>query len=155
MDIQIRKAKPADVGEIINLNQQLFDYESLNFDKTLDCSWPSKNEEYFKKSIEDKNSFVLVAETNNKIIGYFIGNLKKAGDYRNIKRIAEGDNAYILPDYQRKGIGIQFYKRFLKWAKEKEITKVKAVVSAKNKNSLNWHKKLGFEYYDIVLEKEL
>ena len=153
--MKIRLATLKDFKKIIALNQKLFDYEYENFDKTLDCNWPSKNEKYFKKSITDKNSFALIAVKNKIIIGYFIGNIKKAANYRNIKKIAEGDNAYILPAYQRKGIGAKFYKRFLEWAKSKDVHRIKAIVSAKNKQSLNWHKKIGFMEHDLTLEKEL
>jgi len=153
--MQIRKAKLEDIKKIIALNQKLFDYEYLNFDKTLDCNWPSKNKKYFKKCITNKNSLTLIAIENNKIVGYFIGAINKTEDYRNITKIAEGENTYILPKYQRKGIGTQFYKRFLEWAKSKGVNRIKTVVSKKNKQSLNWNKKLGFECYNIVLEKEL
>ncbi len=153
--MKIRIATLKDLKKIIALNQKLFDYEYLNFDKTLDCNWPSKNEKYFKKSITDKNSLTLVAIENNEIIGYFIGNIKKPEDYRNIKKIAEGDNVYILPAHQRKGVGTQFYKRFLEWSKSKDVNRIKTIVSAKNKQSLNWHKKIGFVEYDLTLEKEL
>ena len=153
--MKIRKAILKDIKKIIALNQKLFDYEYKNFDKTLDCNWPSKNEKYFKNSITDKNSFALVAIENNKIIGYFIGNIKKVADYRNIKKIAEGDNAYILPDYQRKGVGTQFYKRFLEWAKSKGVNRIKAIVSATNKQLINWHKKIGFTEHNLTLEMDL
>ena len=153
--MKIRIAKLKYLKEIIALNQKLFDYEYSNFDKTLDCNWPSKNEKYFKKSITDKNSLTLIAIENNKIIGYFIGNIKKAADYRNIKKIAEGDNAYILPAYQRKAIGTQFYKRFSEWSKSKGVNRIKAIVSATNKQSINWHKKIGFVEHNLVLSKKL
>ena len=153
--MKIRKATLKDFKKIIALNQKLFDYEYENFDKTLDCNWPSKNEKYFKNSITDKNSFALVAIENNKIIGYFIGNIKKVANYRNIKKIAEGGNAYILPDYQRKAIGTQFYQKFLRWSKNKGVNRIKAIVSAKNRQSINWHKKIGFVEHDLVLEMDL
>jgi len=153
--VKIRKARKEDLKDIIELNQKLFGYEYKNWDNTLDCSWPSKNRGYFKKSIIDKDSLVLVAIDKGNIVGYFIGNIKKAANYGKIKKIAEGDNAYILSDYQRKGIGSEFYKRFFKWARAKGVMRVKVVVSSKNVQSLNWHNKVGFEYYDICLEKKL
>ena len=38
----------------------------------------------------------------------------------------------------RKGVGTQFYKRFLEWSKSKGVNRIKAIVSTKNKQSLNF-----------------
>jgi len=155
MKIEIRGAKSKDVKEIISLNQKLFNYEYNNFDKTLDCSWPPKNENYFKKSVEDKNSIVLVAVSNRNIIGYLIGSIHKAEDYREIKEVVEVDNTFVVEEHRRKGIGKELFKKFLEWAKKKETRRMKVVASAKNKDAINFYKKCGFIDYNLTLERDI
>jgi len=97
----------------------------------------------------------LIALDKNKIVGYFIGIIKKAEDYRKFKKIAEAEDAYIISKYRRKGIGTLFLKEFLKWARTKGVERAKAMISVQNKKSIAWHKKIGFKNYNLTLEKEL
>ncbi len=91
----------------------------------------------------------------DKIIGYFIGCIKKAEDYRKLKKIAEAENVYIIQKYRRKGIGTSFQKEFLKWARTKRVKRARVVISAQNKKSIASVKKIGFKDYNLTLEKEL
>ncbi len=152
--MNIRKATLKDLETIRKLNQKLFKY-GYKFDKTLDCNWPINNKKYFKEAITKKDSLALVALVNNKIIGYFIGNTKKAEDYRKLKKIAEADDAYIIPEYRRRGIGNLLLKKFLVWAKKKGIKRARALIATQNKKSIAWHKKAGFKEYNLTLEKDL
>lgn len=154
-NIKIKKATLENINDILNLNQQLFDYDHKNFDKTLDCSWPSNNKKYFKNSITSKNSLALVVVDKEKVIGYLMGSINNAEDYRNIKKIAELDNMFILPQYRKKGIGIDLCKKFFKWAREKGIERVKVIVSEQNNKAISYYKKCGFLGYDLTLEAKL
>jgi len=155
MEVEIKEATLEYLKDIINFNKKLFEFEYKNFDKTLDCSWPPKNKEYFKNSIKGKDSLALVVLDKGKIIGYLIGNIKKAKNYRNIKKIAELDNMFILPDYRNKGIGSLLCKRFLDWVKSRDVKRVRVVVSEKNKGAINCYKKCGFSEYNLILEQDL
>ena len=44
MGCEIEEARIEHIKDILNLNQKLFDFDYKYFDKTLDCSWPLKNE---------------------------------------------------------------------------------------------------------------
>lgn len=154
-DIKIQRATIENLNDILNLNQQLFDYEYKNFDKTLDCSWPPKNRNYFKKSIISKNGLALVVIDKEKVVGYLMGNIDKAEDYRNILKIAELDSMFILPEYREKGIGFDLYKEFVKWAKEKGVKRAKVVVSEQNKIAIGYYKKCGFSEYNLILETKI
>ena len=62
----IRKAELKDLQRIQELNNELFELELANFDKYLIKGWPLSNEGkiYFENAI--KESFVIVAEIDNK-----------------------------------------------------------------------------------------
>ncbi|MDD5651388.1 MAG: GNAT family N-acetyltransferase [Candidatus Nanoarchaeia archaeon] len=155
MLMEIKKATLKNLKEIISLNQQLFDYEYANFDKTLNCKWPSKNIEYYKKSITNKESITLLAFIDGKIVGYLIGAINKTESYRNIKKIAEIDNMFILPQFRGLNIGSSLYNKFINWMKTKGIKKIRVIASSKNGKAIDFYKKNGFLEYNLTLEKDI
>ena len=155
MEIVIKKATLENLKDIINFNQQLFDYDYGNFDKTLDCSWPSNNEDYYRDSITKEDSLALVVFADNKIVGYLIGNLTKPEDYRKIGKLAEIDNMFILSEVRGQGVGTSLCERFFKWAKEKGAKRIKVVASAQNKKAIKCYRKNGFEDYNLTLERDI
>ena len=156
MVINIRKARNKDITEIVNLNQQLFEHEkNKGFDDTLNCTWPLKNKSYFKQSISNKNRVCFVAIENQEVVGYIIGSINNAEDYRNIKKIAEADNMFILSKYRNQGLGSLLIKEVIKWAKLKKAKRIRVVISANNIQSIKFHKKVGFKDYNITLEQEI
>ena len=139
----IRKATFKDLQRIQELNNELFDLELANFDKYLIKDWPLSNEgkQYFENAIKD--SFVIVAEINNNVIGYLLGEESDI-PYYNFK-IAELCNMCIDSNYRKQGIGNALYKEFEKSFKEKGITHFIVTASFKNENAKAFYKKMGFE----------
>jgi ribosomal protein S18 acetylase RimI-like enzyme len=156
MEFKIKKADRNDVEEIIKLNQELFNYEfNSGFDNSLDLNWTKNNKKYFEKSITDKNSLVLVCIYNEEVVGYLIGRIENPEDYRKIKSIAEVDNMFILEEFRKKGVGKKLVEGFVKWAKKKDVEKIRVVASSKNKKAIEFYKKFGFVGYNLTLEKDL
>jgi len=153
--MEIREAKIEDVDDILNLNQKLFDYEFANFDDTLDCSWSPKNRDYFENAVKNKNSIALVAISDGKIIGYLIGSIHKTEDYRKLKEIVEVDNTFVDEEHRNKGVGKKLFEKFLEWAKNKGMNRMKVVASSKNKGARGFYKKCGFNDYNFTLEAEI
>ncbi|MBQ8431021.1 MAG: hypothetical protein IJX26_03680, partial [Clostridia bacterium] len=69
----IRKATIEDLSRIQELNNELFELEIANYDKYLIKDWPLSNEgkAYFENAIRE--SFVVVAEIENQVVGYLLG----------------------------------------------------------------------------------
>jgi len=155
MELEIREATIDNLEDILDFNQQLFDYDIEKFDKTLNCNWPSNNEKYFRESIEKDDSLALVVFVDDKLVGYLIGGIKKPGDYRVIKQIAEIENMFILSEHRGKGVGVLLCEKFIGWAEKRGVKRVKVVASAQNKGAISCYKKCGFYDYDLVLEKDL
>ena len=155
--VTIEHATLADLKSIQNLNHQLCIKEANEFDPTINADFPitPAGEKYFKERISGKDSVAFLAKESDKIVGYMIGAIVDADDYRNIKNIAEAENMFVLKDYRGKGIGSQLLKAFFEWSKSKGATIIRTVTSAGNKQSLEFHKANGFKEYDFVLEKEL
>ncbi len=156
MEIKIVKAKLEDIGSIMNLNQELFNFETYNkFDNTLDSTWPIKNKKYFKDRIIKNNHLTIIAKIENNIVGYLIGSIQKAESYRKIKLIAELENMFIPLNHRNKGIGNLLVKEFIKWAKSKKVKRVKVIVTAANKHAISFYKKNGFLEHNFIMEMDL
>lgn len=152
--IKIRRASIKDVEAVRKLNQDLFEH-NYQFNNTLNLKWPSKNKKYFVDRIKGKKSLCLVAENEDKIIGYLIGSIEKAEDWRKIKNIAEAENMLIIEEFRGRGIGTNLLKEFLKWAKSKGAERAFVVASASNEKAIRTYSKIGFVPYNNVMEMDL
>ena len=139
----IRKAAFKDLQRIQELNNELFELEIANFDKYLIKDWPLSNEgkAYFENAI--KESFVVVAEINNKVVGYLLGE-KSDIPYYNFK-IAELCNMCVDSNYRKQGIGNALYNEFEKFYKAQGISHFIVTASFKNESAKAFYKKMGFE----------
>lgn len=138
----IRKATINDLQKIRELNNELFELELACFDKYLIKDWPLSDEGkiYFENAI--KNSFVIVAEVDNKVVGYLLGEENNI-PYYNFK-IAELCNMCVDEKYRKLGIGKALYKEFEKHFTELGIIHFMVTASFKNENAKTFYKKIGF-----------
>lgn len=101
-------------------------------------------ESLIQNSVEGQD-FLLVAEIDNRIVGYI---LAQKG---NLNRIAH--SAYIvvgiLRDFRGKGIGTEFFKRLAIWAEEKKVTRLELTVICENEVAKHLYEKNGFEIEGI------
>ena len=139
----IRKATLEDLPRIQELNNELFELEIANFDKYLIKNWPLSKEgkEYFENAIRE--SFVVVAEIENQVVGYLLGEESDI-PYYNFK-IAELCNMCIDSNYRKQGIGNALYKEFERFYNEHGITHFIVTASFKNESAKAFYKKMGFE----------
>lgn len=152
---QIKVATIDNLKDIQELNHQLCIKENKEFDPTINEDYPIQKEgkEYFKERIE--NGCALVAEVGNKIVGYLVGGMSEISDYRNVSKMAEAENMYVLEEYRSFGIGGKLFQRFVDWCKIREVERIRVFASAKNTKAIEFYKKEGFETCEIVLERKL
>ena len=139
----IRKAKLKDLQRIQELNNELFELELASFDKYLIKDWPLSDEgrKYFEGAI--KESFVVVAEIENQVVGYLLAEESDI-PYYNFK-IAELCNMCIDSNYRKQGIGNALYKEFERFYNEQGISHFIVTASFKNESAKAFYKKMGFE----------
>lgn len=144
-DFKIRTATPKDFLALHNIYQTtwLDTYPNKKLNITVsDINYlfkqmlsPEKVKNSKKKLRQkDKNNLRLVLEHAGQLIG--LCNATKTNDYNQINAI------YILPTYQRLGLGMKLYseaKNF--FGTKKDIT---VRVASYNKKAINFYKKLGF-----------
>ncbi|MFZ4648708.1 MAG: GNAT family N-acetyltransferase [Patescibacteria group bacterium] len=154
-NILIREASNKDLSGILRLNLDLFKKEFKEFDKSLNIKWTNSKEgrDYFSKRIVNKDSFVAVAICNEEIVGYICCGIHRS-PIQIIKK-AELENMMISEEFRGKGIGSKLAKEFFRWCKVKNIKKITVIASAKNLSGIRFYKKLGFDDYDLTLEKKI
>ncbi len=107
------------------------------------------NLEIIEQSIRMGGKMLMVENSNGKIIG----TSWMTFDGRRIHLHHFG----IIPDYQRKGIGLLLAKESLKYVKQKGY-QVKLEVHKNNRAAIELYKKLGFIYlgdYDVYIIRDL
>ena len=141
MKMEYRKLSVDEAEQFWSLMNQL-DYETkyMLYEPGERAKNLSIIESVIRESVEGKD-FLLVAETDHKLIGYI------SAQKGNLNRIAH--SAYIvvgiLKDYRGKGIGTEFLKRLNVWAEENKVVRLELTVICKNEAAKHLYKKSGFE----------
>lgn len=158
MKVDIKIATTENLKDIQGLNLLLFKKEHAEFDKTLNCDWTfsKEGEEYFKEHFSKSTHCAFVAEVNDKIVGYLVGEIHQDKiPYRNLPLFAELENMLVMEDYRGQGIGDELFRTFIDWCKTKGVGRIRVVASAKNKGAINFYHKNGLLDYDLALEADI
>jgi ribosomal protein S18 acetylase RimI-like enzyme len=144
--MKIRKANKKDIEQIVELNSKLGDYH-VKFD-----SYYKKGKDiepyfrkYLKKIITKRNSRIIVAEENKKIIGFIFGSINNARFYAKPKRIGSLHTAFVLGEYRNLGAGKAMLDDFIGWLKKKKIKNIELSVDFRNKIGNKAWKRFGFK----------
>ena len=136
------------------LDNELFIHDQ-EFDPDLDMTWAKgeAGKKNFLKFLNNPDSYCLIAEDNNKAIGYLAAFPKKVS-YRK-SRCAEIQNIEVSSAYRSKGIGSMLVQKCFEWAKIKGYQKVYVNAYFGNKQAIKFYKKNGFSEIDLGLEVNL
>lgn len=129
----IRKAKIKDIPQTSKLGYKLNQYHA-KFDRYY---LQSKNalkifKDFHRKSIYSPKSLFLVAEDNNKIVGYAIGKIDSRPKVYKVNRMGFILAIYVKREYRRQGISKKFIEKIFAWFKLKKIKYVELHVHGKN-----------------------
>ena len=104
----------------------------------------TKNLSEIKSIIRDSvegHDFLLVAETDNKLIGYISAQKGRMNRIAHSAYIVVG----ILTDYRGKGIGTEFFKRLNVWAEENRVVRLELTVICENEAAKHLYTNSGFK----------
>lgn len=121
--------------ELLDL-QEVLKIERLSF--AID-PWPASR---FKYCAQHQPEGFIVAEINEKVVGYVIGWIED--DKGNIASIA------VNPKYRREGVGQQLAAYILNYLKEKKVKKVKVEVRTDNEGSIRFFQSFHFEIVETL-----
>ena len=116
-----------------------------DFIPITDIQWYFNNyysEINFAQLFDDQDSFSFVSEWKQHIVGY----ARMKINHEQHRCYLE--SLYVLPEFQGKGIGTELIKIVEKKAQEHAFTQIWLGVMQQNIPSLEWYKKLGFEFVE-------
>lgn len=124
-----------------------------DFEKVLEVvnsfvknSFAAYSDEYYSPSMVDewnkKARVFLVLETGNKVIGFgFVASYKPHKSCSHVGVLTY----FILQEYTGKGLGTKLINQLISKGKDLGVTNYLAHITSKNEQSLNFHKKHGFQ----------
>ena len=136
----IRKAKIKDAKSLNNLLTLLIRDEK-QYDNNIDENFVVTN--MYENYIEDPKRCILVAEDNEKIIGYIYGYLNDADPTLN-NRLALLDALYVDENYRKQGIADSLIKNFKEWVISNNVKIIEVGVCSENINAKHLYNKHGF-----------
>jgi len=101
----------------------------------------AEQRERIKRLLLRDNQIILVAETNNRLVGYLAA---WGGEYRRNRHSAHIVIG-ILQDFAGQGIGTRLFTEIDGWAQRQSIHRLELTVMAHNTTALGLYKKMGFK----------
>jgi ribosomal-protein-alanine N-acetyltransferase len=90
--------------------------------------------------------FMLVAETNNQIIGYCGVFLPAPGVEADVLTVA------VLPDFRRQGIAREFMRQIEEWAKDRGASALMLEVEKSNSAAIELYRSLGYMQISVRMD---
>jgi len=109
---------------------------------------------YIANAIKDKNSLVLVAEHNNKVIGVLKADIRER--FFN-DPITEGYiiEFYIMPEYRKQGLGTELLELAIERLKQRGAQIIAAEFPSQNKIAVDFYTKQGFRPIVNIYAKQI
>ena len=145
MDIKIRKAAFDDLDELIAMGQALHKVEK-QFEPLLSFS-AQEAKKHYSRQLENKEVCFLIAENNGQVLGYLYGHVDMVDYFSTDLPEAEVEVVYLKPESRGKGVAKLLVDKFIAWAKEKKVFRVKTGIYNGNGPSKNFFLKYGFAPY--------
>lgn len=149
--IIIRKPTNKDTKHINTLFKELICYERMFSSNIVEnISIDGEYDQIFA----DEKSIILLAEVDNKVIGFIYGYEKELDEVFIFKE-AFIEAIYVQDKYRQQGIGKKLMLEFETWCKKRSIKYVDIEVMSNNKNSLKMYEKIGYNLIKKGLRKEI
>jgi len=98
--------------------------------------------ELLKEACKNNNFICYVAEIDEIICGWLKLYVSKEENRFYLSSV------YVLPEYQKLKIGLQFFNLACQEAVQKKFEEIYIGVMIQNERALRWYKKLGFDFFE-------
>jgi ribosomal protein S18 acetylase RimI-like enzyme len=152
----IRKAVQADIPAIVELWKEFMD-----FHKERDSFFSrsaighEKFAEFCTGQITNESSYVLVAESDDQVIGYCLATISKYPPVYNLVEYGQIMDLAITNKYRRSGIGKALVNAAQCWFSAHNVNRLEARVAVSNEISTAFWRKMGFMPYIETLCKKI
>lgn len=136
----VRKAKLSDAKELLKVFKNIIENSKWILSEPDEIAATLKDERKFIKRHFNKNSLLIIAESQRSIIGV----LGAAGGSNRRNRHVVGIGVSVMKEWQGKGVGTAMMKRLINWSRKAGIKKIKLAVMTKNTPAIKLYKKVGF-----------
>ena len=154
----IRKAKKSDIDDIIRLANQLRKTEAP-LDKTKNIKEDSYLSDVYRekelKYISSRKKIFLVAEIDEKIVGYINGYIVENSDVYYKEPVAYLDCLCVDASLRKQGIGKELINEFTNIVKSRGAKYIKLNAFENNVPAVTLYKELGYEEYSVYYMKKI
>lgn len=144
MSFQIRQAKEVDYENLRELWLQFIqdpDGSDLNI---VPCEENARRWiNFVKKVIENGEGEILVATSEEKLLGYIFYSCSSPLILRENRCVIY--DLYVVPEFRGKGIGSELLKKALERIRSRGFKQVRIGVLSQNARALNLYEKFGFK----------
>ena len=150
MNCIIEKCSVSETKEVdILLNKLILDEKQ--YDKNISDNVIIKD--FYETKLNDDNNCLLVAKTDNKIIGYLYGFILNSDIDVDLK--SQLDALYVEEKYRKLGIANTLIGEFINWSKQKQVKFIELKVCNENINAINLYKKYDFKDIKTIMSLDI
>jgi GNAT superfamily N-acetyltransferase len=146
----IRDAKLSDLDILLGFEQYLIAEERI-FDETIKADPVSYYD--LGKMITDPNVKIIVAQSNDKLIGSGYARVESAKAFMVHKQFVYLGFMYVMPEWRGKGVNKSIIENLKQWALNRKVKEVRLDVYYENNRAIKAYEKSGFAKH--VLEMRL
>ena len=144
--LNIRQACIEDISVIKKLQFQLNEYHQANLPDDFLSPEEIEQKIDLHKIIESEKSIVLIAESNEQLVGYIFGELwdRKSWTLKQ-RKIASIEQIIVEPNFRSQGVGLKLIEAFEDNAISKGGEELWLEVYSFNESALSLYRKAGIE----------
>jgi len=144
--IEIREARIDDLGEVVELWQQMIDHHTrLSSHFTLSDDGREKYSKYLARKFSEKSTKLLVAAQGGKLVGFMLCLLSPNVPVFKERTLGIVSEVYVRSDLRKKGVTREMLKVALRWFHKNKVSSVQLSVAAANLEARAAWGQLGFK----------
>ena len=145
LKVVLRKGVPGDVRALAGLWMNLFDLHA-GLDPVFQRSANARRKwaEFAREKMSSPESFVFVATSAGRPVGYILGSISKFPPVFKVRRHGFISDMYVDPRFQRRGIGRKLVTKALAWFRKGRIRIVEMVWATPNVKAGMFWRRMGF-----------
>jgi RimJ/RimL family protein N-acetyltransferase len=144
--MNVRHATVDDAEELAHLIVQVEkEAEFMLFEAGERALTPEQQRNQIEAMMNEENSTILVAEADEKLVGYLVARGGRARRNKHTVYIVIG----VLASYRGKGIGTMLFAELESWARAKGVHRLELTVVVDNQRAVSLYRKMGFEQEGI------
>ena len=111
-------------------------------------------ERLYEDIIPNDSNVVLVAEKDNKIVGYLFGYMINNGNAY-LEKSSKLEALYVIDKYRKNGVATSLIEEFKSWSLENDVKYIEVQVLNDNINAINLYNKEGFGGFKSTLVNKI